>query len=255
MKRVVIALAALVLSGSSASAQSMKVYTELSPPNQFNGPDGKLTGIAVDLVQEIQKRIGNKDPIEVVPWARGYQEVQNDPNVILFTMARTKDRNPLFRWVGPVVESTYCFYAKADSKLVVKSLDDAKKLGSIGVYRNDVRDLFLTKAGFTNLDRSTDNETNVKKVMAGRLDVFASARNGVSELAKAAGFKAEDFKEIFPFFKVQLYITLSKATPESTITAWTNAFESLKKDGTFERIYKKYLPSEPLPGPAITNFD
>ena len=60
--------------GMTLVAQSMTIYTEIFPPDQFIGPDGQLTGFSIELVKEIQKRTNNKDPIQVVPWARGYGE-------------------------------------------------------------------------------------------------------------------------------------------------------------------------------------
>ncbi len=254
MKRVSSVLVALALFGGAAFSESLKIYTEISPPNQIQGADGKLAGLAVELVQEIQKRVGSSDPVQLVPWARGYQEVQSEPNVVLFSMARTGERNPLFQWVGPVNETTYCLFVKASSKIVIKSLDDAKKLGRIGVYKDDARDLFLTKAGFTNLERTTENPTNVKKVMLDRLDAFASSQSGVADLAKSAGFTAQDVKEAFPFLKIQLFLAFSKKTPEATVKAWQDALDAMKKDKTFEKVYRKYLPTQPMPGPTITNF-
>jgi polar amino acid transport system substrate-binding protein len=253
-RRLVLALALLAAAGKVVAAQSLAIYTEVSPPEQIQGPNGKLSGIAIDTVQEIQKRIGNKDPIKVMPWARAYQEAQSIPNVLLFSMSRSAERDPLFQWVGPINETVYGFWVRAASTVVIKSLDDAKKLGRIGVYRDDVRDLFLTKAGFTNLDRTVDNVTNVKKAMSNRIDAFASSRNGIAEEAKAAGFKREDFKEAFPFFKVQIFLAFSKSTPKEVVVAWQSALDAMKKDKTFERIFHSYLPNNPLPGPAITNF-
>lgn len=66
--------------------------------------------------------------------------------------------------------------------------------------------------------------------------------------------KLSDVKPSLPLFKVQLYLTFSKATPDATEKAWSNALDELKKDRTFERIYRAYPPSNPLPGPANNSF-
>ncbi len=235
-------------------AQPLTIYTEINSPVQFLGADGKLTGLAVEVVQEIQKRVGSKDPIKVVPWARGYQELLAKPGVALFSTARTAERNSLFQWVGPLVEVSFCFYVKADSKVTLKSLEEAKMLGAIGVYRDDARDLFLTKAGFANLERTIDNVANAKKLMAGRIDAFAAASLSVEDVMEAAGYKGADVREAMPFLKSQYFIAFSKETNPETVHAWNDALEAMKKDRTFERIYRTYYPRQPLPGPAITKF-
>jgi len=190
----------------------------------------------------------------VVPWARGYLELQTLPNVVLFATARTPERNALFKWIGPTDEKRYSLFVKSDSNLVLRTLDEARKLSAIGVYKDDVRDLYLTGQGFKNLDRTIDNISNVKKLMAGRIDAFAFATTGVSELAQSAGYSGGDLKEALPFLKVQLYIAISQTTPDAISKAWDKAFKDMKKDKTFEGIYRRYYPHQPLPGPAITTF-
>lgn len=235
-------------------SQTLTIYCEEDPPFQFTGADKKPAGMVVEMVQEIQKRIKNNEPIQIVPWARGYEEIQSKPNVVLFTMSRTAERNDLFQWVGPIAESAFAFYSKSGSKLMIKSLEDAKKVTRIGVYRNDVRDQFLTKAGFTNLERVDDNITNVKKLMADRIDMYVSSANNIADDLKTAGYKMTDVKLQYIFLKIQLYVAMSKNTDQSIVKSWNDALDAMKKDGAFKTIFKKYYPNNPLPGPAITKF-
>lgn len=224
------------------NASELTIYTEDEPPFQFVDKNGKLTGYTVELVREIQKRVGTDYPIKMVPWARGYDAIQREPNVVLFSMSRTAERNPLFQWVGPIMESIYAFYAKADSDITVSSLEEAKKVKSIGVYLNDVRDIFLTQAGFKNLDKTIDPTVNYKKLMAGRLTLLADSPSTLEAEAREAGFSPKDFKLVYIFFSSQSYIAFSKDTSPEIVKAWNNALKSMKKDGTFKIIFKKYFP-------------
>ena len=221
---------------------------------QFLDADGRLTGYTIELVQEIQKRVGNTDAIQMVPWARGYEQIQRESNVVLFMMSRTAERNDLFKWVGPVLETVFGFYAKADSKISLATLEDAKKIGSIGVYLNDVRAQYLTKAGFTNLDQVADNSLNVKKLMAGRIDLLASSSTAYGGDATMAGFKPADLKLVLPFQKIQVYIAMSKNMPPQVVDSWNAALNAVRQDGIMEKLLKKYYPQSTMPGPAITKF-
>ena len=254
MKRFVITWAILGAAGAAGRAQSLQIYTEISPPLQMQGADGKLVGIGADTVQEIQKRIGNKDPIRVVAWSWGYAAALQEPNVLLFSMARSAQRDPLFQWVGPIAESSYCLWMKADAKVVVKSLDEARSLHAIGVYQDDVRDQYLSQLGFRNLIRSTDNEVNAGRLALGSLDAFAGSAAEIASAAKAAGYQPADFKKAIPLFKLQAFLAFSRNTPRATVAVWKNALEAMRKDGTFERIFHKYSPNKPLPDPASTAF-
>jgi len=254
IQRIIVMLLAIGAFPTSLLAQPLTIYCENDPPSQIQNPDNSLSGFAVDLVREIQRRVHNDDPIEMVTWARGYYDIQKYPNVLLFSMARTAERNSLFQWIGPILESQYGFYVKADSKIVINSLEDAKKIRTIGVIHDDVRDLFLTKAGFTNLDRRTDNNANIKKLMTGRIDAYAGSPTGIADALKSAGFHVTDVKLAFVFLKSQSFIAASRATSTGVVQAWNDALDALKADGTFEAILAKYYPDEAMPGPAITTF-
>ena len=208
----------------------------------------------MEITKEIQRRIGNQDPIQLVPWARGYDEALNRPNTVLFSVSRTAERNPRFHWVGPILEMTFSFYTRADAKVIIKNLGDAKKLNRIGVYHNDVRDTFLTQAGFRNLDRTNNNIQNFKKLMSGRIDAYASSPIQIEDEARAAGYKGSDVKEVFAFMRVQLYIVLSLGTPDAVIQDWSSAFAAMQKDGSYLALFRRYYPKLPLPGRAIADF-
>ncbi len=242
MHRLAATLAIWALSWSFSLAQVLEIYTEISPPSQFLDPNGALTGFAVDLVREIQKRTENTDPIQLVPWARGYAEVRAKPNVVLFGMTRTEERDPLFQWVGPIRESLNQFYVRADSGIKIASLEEAKELDRIGVYRDDIREQRLTKLGFKNLDRSPDNLIIAKKLMSHRVDAFVSNSDAVGRIMTEAGYKPEDVRPVFPFEKLQVYIAFSKATPAEVVRRWDEALHAMKRDGTLQRLYRKYYP-------------
>ncbi len=242
-----LALAILVAGG--LAAQTLTVLCEDDPPFQFYGKDGLLTGLTVETVREIQRRVGGAEEIKMVPWARGYDAALAGPNIVLFSMTRTPERERLFNWVGPVMETVYGFYARSDSRISVASIDEARKVARIGVYANDARDLILTGLGFTNLDRTTDNITNVKKLMAGRLDLYAGSSTQMDAEARAAGYEPSDLREVFPFQRVRLYVTLSQGTAPSTVAAWTAAFAAMHADGSFKRIFLKYYPKLLPPNP------
>lgn len=149
--------------------------------------------------------------------------------------------------MGPLHELRFNFFVRADSPIVINSMEDAKRLSRIGVYHRDVRDEILTNAGFTNLDRTANNVFNFKKLMAGRIDAYTTDASAVESEARAAGFRIEDVKPAFTFARFQTYLAFSAGTQESTVKAWGNAFAVLQKKGTFARIYTKYFPGLPVP--------
>nr|WP_295778302.1 transporter substrate-binding domain-containing protein [Rhodoferax sp.] len=253
MKIILLFLAGLLSSGMLL-AQSLSIYYEDNKPLQFQGADGKPAGFAADVVREIQRRIDNKDEIQLVPWARGLNRLNSNPNTLLFSMARTAERDNLYQWIGPIFDNSYALYVKADSPLLISNLEDAKKVASIGVYRGDVRDQVLTALGFANLDRSNSNLSNVKKLMAGRISLFAGSPTNLQALAEEAGYRTTDFKLVFVFMHKQLYVAASQGTDPALVARWNDALGQMKRDKTFEKTFKHYFPNLDLPGPATSVY-
>jgi len=240
-------ISVMVLFGlSELQADELEIYTEEWKPVSFSEND-IVKGLGVEVVQEILRRTGMKDNIHIVPWARGWKILMENQNVVLFTMTRTEEREKLFTMIGPVAVGTTNFYAKKGSGIIIKNMEDAKKVKTIGVYRSAVEEQILTKEGFTNLEATTLPLQSAKKLMRGRIDLWCNANLTVGDILKEAGFSTDDVENLFTLSENHLYIAISKGTSEKIVNMWTESLESIKKDGTFAKIYNKWLPGEKPP--------
>ncbi|MGB5746824.1 MAG: transporter substrate-binding domain-containing protein, partial [Desulfobacterales bacterium] len=101
----------VLLPVTNGLAQELTIVSEENPPFNFI-KDGILTGSSTEIVREIMRRLNLPAEIQVLTWARGYQLALSRPNVVLFSTARTQEREHLFHWVGPIYKVRFGFYAK-----------------------------------------------------------------------------------------------------------------------------------------------
>ena len=238
----------------TATAQPLLILTEEDPLFSHIRSDGKLVGYAVEVVQEIQVRVGSNDPIKIQPWARIIKLIKNNPNVVVFTMSRTIERDSQFQWVGPLFNNKWILVGMKDSKLKIKNLDDARLLKGIGVVRDYAWDVWLTKEGFTNLERVNLTELNVRKLEKNRIQaaVFSEATY-LTVIAEAAD--PTMFEILYPLQTIQLYIVHSKGTDPKIVYEWQKAFLAMKADGTLKRMMSMWLPFSKVPtGPLPLPF-
>jgi len=45
-----------------------------------------------------------------------------------------------------------------------------------------------------------------------------------------------------PWSRLNFYIAISRDTPADVVHAWQLTLDSLKQDGAFEKMYRRYLP-------------
>jgi polar amino acid transport system substrate-binding protein len=127
------------------------------------------------------------------------------------------------------------------------SLEDAKKVSAIGTYKDDVREQLLKSQGFTNLDSSKSPASNLKKLLSGRVDLWLYSNLGVSSIARQIGIDPGEVELVLPFKDYYAYIALSKGTPQVVAQEWQAALDEMKRDGTFKKISRKWLPEENIP--------
>lgn len=243
-------LALLAVSTLSAKAEglpTLNILTEDNPPLTFS-QNGEPAGLVVEVVQEIQSRVGNHDPIAVIPWARGYRLAQTQENTVLFITNRIGEREHLFKWVGPVTTTLGSFFVRSDSKLKLVSLDDARKLGQILVVRDWYLQLMLSAQGFSNLNAIATPKQMVSMLMHGRAEVITSENTAMPTQLKQLGYQAADVRKAYTFSHTSGYIAFSTKTSDAVVRVWQQALDDMKRDGSFAAIYRRWLPGEPIPG-------
>lgn len=129
-------------------AAPLRVVTELSPPHQTI-QHGEVAGLSTALVRAILAEAKLEAKIEMYPWARALRIARNEPNVLIYNMARTAEREAGFHWIGTVAAYQLGFVALSHrSDIKIENLQDAKTF-TIAVQRDDLSANFLMNNGFT----------------------------------------------------------------------------------------------------------
>jgi polar amino acid transport system substrate-binding protein len=157
MKKLFVIMASVLLvSVQPVLSAELTILTEHQPPlNYVEG--GVLVGPSVEIVGEIQRRVGSHEEIKVYPWPRAYRPrayrtALKEENVVLFGTTHTELRHDKFKWIGPLATKRDIFIAKKGSGIRINSLEDAKRVNRIGTVRDDTREQYLKGKGFTNLE-------------------------------------------------------------------------------------------------------
>jgi polar amino acid transport system substrate-binding protein len=238
-KLFVLAVSVFIFSVQPLLSAELTILTE-NLPNLNYIKDGELVGLSVDIVKEIQKRVGSHEQIKVFPWARAYNLALQEENVVLFSMTHTEARKDLFKWICPLVTKRDILVAKKGSGIAINSLEDAKKVKRIGTIRDDSKERLLKSHGFTNLESVSDEQKNAKKLILGRIDLWVNKQPGLKTVCDLAGVDYNQIEEVFHLRKRDLCIAFSKNTSDSIVLKWKNTFHEMLADGTIQQIRNKW---------------
>jgi len=218
------------------------LLTEEYPPVTYMG-DGGPAGFVTEIVRELMERNGMKEEIFLVPWAIGYELASNLPNVLLFSMDQTELRKPLFQWIGPVGRNTAYLYGRADSAIAPADLDEARKVGTIATTKDWWTEQLLRDLGFTNLKSFLDPLDTVRQLMNGEADLAIFTDLTVSELVQNAGYQMKDLNRLLEIQTNYFYVAASSGTDPEMVLILQKTLDSMKRDGSFEEILRKYVPN------------
>lgn len=244
-------LAACLLWAAPVRAAEPQVMTEEYPPFSYH-VDGEARGFCVEIVRRILDRLGHDDtPIVFYPWARAYMKLKTEDGHVLFPMVRSAERESLFRFVGPVFEDDVYFYRRAGSSVTVETLDDARRVGSIGVTRDDFYHQLLTGFGFANLDISASQVHDFRKLAQGRVDLVPMGERTLSSfVGRQFGLDPAMFERVGPaLLRPEIFIAFSRSTPDAIVARWQGALDELKDAGVYGAIMDRYFPPIDQPRP------
>jgi polar amino acid transport system substrate-binding protein len=117
-------------------------------------------------------------------------------------------------------------FIKKRSAIRINSLEDAKKVGSIAIYTEDVREQLLKSWGFTNLDSSKSDMSNLKKLISGRVDLWICDNIGMPSLAEHGGVAPSDLELAFTVNEVSDFIAISKRTSKEIVKIWQTTLQA-----------------------------
>ncbi len=232
----------VILPAPVLHAGQIQPLTEEFAPWQM-GSGEELTGICIDIVKEIQKRIGNDKEIKVFPWNRAYNMTLKKEGFALFSTARSEEREALFKWVGPLVPLKYVMFKLKDDTKIYRTLNDAKSVKAIAVTKNAISEQFLRKEGFQNLqvEIGKSGEENVQRVLSGQAQLYSIGYISGHYLVKKLHLEAEIvMTKMEPLFESTLNIAFNINTSDATISLWQMTLDEMKSDGTYDQIINNY---------------
>ena len=216
------------------------------PPFAYNA-DGKLTGVDIDVVNEMAKRIGINVRIKIFPWARLMDSVQKGSIDGGFAAFETEARKNFCLYTEPLHYEEYYLFVKKGNEFSYSGISDlyGKKVGKDrGVFVNEEFEHAAKKGKFILEEINDMSMLNIKKLNIGRLDAAIGDLGAMLYYAKLSGVE----KNIIPLSpineKTAAYLVLSKNSQLKNKTEMQkkmqSALKEIREDGTWQKIFNSH---------------
>lgn len=236
----------LCLSVAGANADPIRIVTEELPPFNMTR-DGRLTGMSTEVVQAVLKEVNVEASIQSMPWARAYDLALHDPNVLIYSITRTPEREALFKWVGTIATSRWFIYSSATHPVALADLEDARDW-QIATVNEDAGEQYLVSQQFRvgqQLQSSSRYELNYQKLRTGHVDLWISDELNAHYIVRQTG---EDPARILvqslrlPELEDAggLSMAFSRGTPDATVQLFEKGLRTVRENGTYDAIARKW---------------
>lgn len=227
----------LLLSASAIAAgpdliKHIKLVSFADYPYVFER-DETEKGLAVRYVDALMKRAGIDYDLRLLPPKRALLYTSTNNGSCVFPVERSQEREVLFSWVSPILVSRHGLFAFPRGKPGdISVLKDAQDL-TIGSYLGSGIGDYLRSLEFQ-VDFASDNDANIHKLKADRIDLWASDTLSAAFIADQANVELGEAE--FVFFSSLKAMACNLGVSDHSIKHLNRLLREMYQDGSFKRI-------------------
>lgn len=246
MKRVIAAFFVLLFLAIGQVQANEKhdliIVTEEWPPYNYT-KNGVVTGFSTEVVREIMRRLNIQHKIEVYPGNRGEIMLNRLPKVVNFTLFRTPERENMYQWIGPISQEAMYFYQRSDDNRKVSDLQDIADNYIVTTHLGGLTYSYVVDVGIKNINDIANIKGQVAHLLSGRSDLLVGVSPiGIAHHLKEMGMETGSIKSTgIKLLDFPLYLAVSADMPATIVKQWQDKLDQMKNDGSYDRIYQRYL--------------
>jgi polar amino acid transport system substrate-binding protein len=207
------------------------------PPFAWDAPGGPR-GFAHDLAVAMAQRLGRRETVTYVPWARAVRMAEQGAAYGVFPLARTPDREANFQWLVPLMTVRYGLYTLAtESPLALEQLRPMR----VGVLRGSPIAANLRAEGFKTIVEAKDYRDLLRLLREHALEAVYAGTPMLEAAMDEYGHARPQFVLQTTLGEATLYMAASLGLDATEAQRWVAAYRHLEEDGTVARLRRRYI--------------
>lgn len=223
----------------------LTAYTTHYEPYNFRDGKGKAAGYTVEIVNALSERLQEKGVavhLEFLPWARAFRQATENKNSLIFSIARTRDRESLFYWIGRMLPMpVYLVKHKSRTDIIVNDAEKSKMFTVAGVM-GSAPTLCVEKLGYKVHYSTTHHAYHLEMLAKGRVDLMAMDFPSFGALARETGINQADYEPVLFLDECSydLYLGMGKNSDPGMVQKVMSAWQTIDKKGAVNRVRQSF---------------
>ncbi|PWR71856.1 substrate-binding periplasmic protein [Methanospirillum stamsii] len=203
---------------------------EWAPYNYLE--DGIPAGISVDILEKVFKSIGvnkTREDIRIVPLSEGFRQAQEENGTVLFSIAKSPEREPLYQWAGPFTTGKFVLFAPEQKNISITNPQDLAGY-RIGTVQGTIENTLLTNIGAEKEQIETGLVPGdlIRMLEEEQIDLWATGDETGKYEMKKEGLDPQKYEAVYTLSEDDFYFIFSKDVPDSLVQAFNQTLMSIR---------------------------
>lgn len=222
---------------TAPGAQAMELVTADFPA--LISPQGRdAPGPLGDFLVLLCERAGWDLQPHFYPFARATLMARTGHQVLMAPLARTPERELLYRWLVPLYTQRYALIGLR-SRWPEGIAEAEARTAKVITLRGAISTASLQRKGFRNVSQEAGYEQILRRMDDGSAGLIYGAVPVVMAALKASGRSPQDWVVGPSFDQSELWMVGTPDLTESQVQALKDAFEKIKHDGEHQRLLQR----------------
>lgn len=210
----------------------------------YTGQDLPNDGFFSELVTKSLNQVGYDVEYKYSPWARALKEAKYGEVQGVMVTYKTKDREAFLSFPDATWKVSEVFTVLKGSKITYTGELSELKGVQVGMVRGHAA-VNKIKSGGIKVQLVSSQDTNIKKLLSGRIDAMLIPKDIFLALLKKVdpAYNPANIVFLEPAHSVHdLYVAFSKKNPnyEKLTSDFNKGLKMIKENGTYNKIIVKY---------------
>ncbi|TFF78483.1 ABC transporter substrate-binding protein [Aeromonas taiwanensis] len=224
---------------TSLPARAVVVVAADIPPYVIRSQQGAPSGMAIEVLEEAARRLGETLEIELMPLARALSQTRHRPDVLLLPPARNPQRESQFLWIAPLLEEAFVLVSHRNHHPAPLTVADLPGL-TVGAMRGSHGQSLIPLLEGVTQELVSEEINNASKLARGRIQGWAVAWNTARYNQQRAGLPLPDLVRGQTLQRSTLYLAASPRFSPSEAMRWRRVIQEMRQDGSLARILFQY---------------
>jgi len=209
------------------------------------GDEEKEGSYLVEITRQAFRRVGFQTEFIFVPWSRALQKSIEGKYDVLLAAYYTPKRAKKLTYSQPIGSADVVLLKLKSTAIQYHSVQDLAPYRIGHIDASKVSEEFdAAEKTYLNIEYAYNAETNIRKLLAGRIDLLVEKRARIDKLLKTEFRESADKVEFLdpPLSRNHFHncVSNSRADHLEIISAFNQGLKLIKEDGTFGNIMTIY---------------